>query len=142
MTELDNFIEQNLDRFDNTLIDFLRIPSISAQPERKGDMRAACDFLMKYLSGIGLEPRICETPGHPIVYAEHLKAEGKPTALIYGHYDVQPVDPLDLWHSPPFEPVVKDGIIYARGAADDKGQMMPTSRRYSSRSLKKKQNTN
>ncbi len=124
MTELNDFLEQNFDRFDNTLIDFLKIPSISAQPERKGDMRTACEFLMKYLSGIGLEPRICETPGHPIVYAEHLQAKGKPTALIYGHYDVQPVDPLDLWHSPPFEPVVKDGIIYARGAADDKGQLM------------------
>jgi acetylornithine deacetylase/succinyl-diaminopimelate desuccinylase-like protein len=124
MTDLNDYLGQNFDRFDNTLIDFLRIPSISAQPERKGDMRVACEFLINYLSGLGLKPEIKETPGHPIVYAEHLEAAGKPTALIYGHYDVQPVDPLDLWDSPPFEPVVKDGIIYARGAADDKGQLM------------------
>jgi len=124
MKEYEEYISQNIKRFDDTLIEFLQIPSVSAQPEHKKDIRAACEFLRNYLSTIGFSPRIIETPGHPILYAEHLKAEGKPTALIYGHYDVQPVDPIHLWDSPPFNPVIKDGIIYARGAADDKGQMM------------------
>ncbi|MFH1891122.1 MAG: M20/M25/M40 family metallo-hydrolase [Candidatus Zixiibacteriota bacterium] len=124
MKEHEEYISQNIKRFDNTLVEFLQIPSVSAQPEHKKDIRAACEFLRNYLSRIGFSPRIIETPGHPILYAEHLKAEGKPTTLIYGHYDVQPVDPIHLWDSPPFIPVIKDGIIYARGAADDKGQLM------------------
>ena len=124
MDKYEKYVDQNLQRFDDTLIEFLKIPSISAQPERKGDVRKGCEFLRDYLVGLGLEPKIHETDGHPILYAEYLKAEGKPTALVYGHYDVQPVDPLDLWNSPPFEPVIKDGIIYARGSADDKGQLM------------------
>lgn len=124
MKEHEEYISQNIKRFDNTLVEFLQIPSVSAQPEHKKDIRAACEFLRNYLSRIGFSPRIIETPGHPILYAEHLKAGGKPTALIYGHYDVQPVDPIHLWDSPPFIPVIKDGIVYARGAADDKGQLM------------------
>jgi len=124
MSKYEQFIEDNLKAFDTTLIDFLKIPSISAQPEHSSDMRTACEFLKSYLSKLGLEPRIYETEGHPILYAEYLKASDKPTALIYGHYDVQPVDPLDLWDSPPFEPVIKDGNIFARGSADDKGQLM------------------
>lgn len=124
MDKYEQFIDQNLKRFDDTLIDFLKIPSVSAQSEHKADTRKACEFLRDYLAALGLEPKIYETAGHPILYAEYLKAEGKPTALVYGHYDVQPVDPLDLWDSPPFEPVVKNNIIYARGSADDKGQLM------------------
>ena len=124
MQEYEQFVDQNLRRFDDTLLEFLRIPSISAQPAYKGDVRRACEFLRDYLAGLALDPKIYETAGHPILYAEYTKAAGKPTALIYGHYDVQPVDPLDLWESPPFEPVIKDGIVYARGSADDKGQMM------------------
>jgi acetylornithine deacetylase/succinyl-diaminopimelate desuccinylase-like protein len=124
MSDLEKYLTDNFQRFDNTLIDFLKIPSISAQPDHKDDMRVACDFLKSYLEDIGFGPRIYETEGHPILYAEYSKAEGKPVALVYGHYDVQPVDPLDLWNSPPFEPVIKDGIVYARGAADDKGQLM------------------
>ncbi len=124
MEKYEQFVDQNLQRFDDTLLEFLRIPSISAQPAHKGDVRKACEFLRDYLAGLGLEPVIFETAGHPILYAEYLKAKGKPTALVYGHYDVQPVDPLDLWDSPPFEPVIKNGTVYARGAADDKGQLM------------------
>jgi acetylornithine deacetylase/succinyl-diaminopimelate desuccinylase-like protein len=124
MSDYEEYISQNLKRFDDTLIEFLKIPSISAQPDRRGDVRKACEFLRDYLAELGLEPKIYETEGHPILYAEYLKAAGKPTALVYGHYDVQPVDPLELWNSPPFEPVVKDGVIYARGTADDKGQLM------------------
>ena len=124
MDKYEQFIDENLQRFDDTLIEFLKIPSISAQPEHKNDIRKACEFLRDYLANLGLEPKIYETAGHPILYAEYLKVKDKPTALIYGHYDVQPVDPLDLWDSPPFEPVIKNNIIYARGTADDKGQLM------------------
>jgi acetylornithine deacetylase/succinyl-diaminopimelate desuccinylase-like protein len=103
---------------------FLRIPSVSALPEHAPDCRAAADWLVNALTAAGLEhAEACETGGHPVVYADWLHAEGAPTLLIYGHYDVQPVDPLDLWTSPPFEPVVVDGRMLARGASDDKGQI-------------------
>lgn len=118
------YIEKNYDNFVQTMIDLLKIPSISAQSEHKGDMLSAANFIMKQLSDIGLEPELHETPGHPIVYAEYMKNPDAPTALIYGHYDVQPVDPLELWNSPPFEPEIKDDIVYARGSADDKGQLL------------------
>jgi acetylornithine deacetylase/succinyl-diaminopimelate desuccinylase-like protein len=104
--------------------DFLRIPSISALPEHAPDVRRAAEWLADALRVAGLENvAVEETSFHPVVYADWLHAEGAPTALIYGHYDVQPVDPLDLWTSPPFEPAVVDGRMLARGAADDKGQI-------------------
>ena len=104
--------------------DFLRIPSISALPEHAPDVRRAAEWLADALRTAGLENvAVEETRFHPVVYADWLHAEGAPTVLVYGHYDVQPVDPLDLWTSPPFEPVVVDGRMLARGAADDKGQV-------------------
>jgi len=105
-------------------LDFLRIPSISTLSQHGGDMHAAAAFLVERLTRWGLEhAEVSATPGHPIVYADWLHAEGAPTVLVYGHYDVQPVDPLDLWQRPPFEPRVENGRVYARGAADDKGQV-------------------
>ena len=106
------------------LKDFLRIPSISTLPEHAGDVRVAAQFVADELTRIGMENvRLIETSGHPLVYADHLHAAGKPTILCYGHYDVQPPDPLEEWLSPPFEPTERNGNIYARGAVDDKGQL-------------------
>ena len=121
-------IEQHLDETRDTRLesykDFLRIPSISALPDHAPDVRRAAEWLADTLRSAGLEHvAVEETSLHPLVYADWLHAEGAPTALIYGHYDVQPVDPLDLWTSPPFEPTVVDGRMLARGAADDKGQV-------------------
>jgi acetylornithine deacetylase/succinyl-diaminopimelate desuccinylase-like protein len=108
----------------NELKEWLSIPSISALSEHKGDILASARWLADALTRAGMEKvEIHETKGNPIVYAEHLKAPGRPTILIYGHYDVQPVDPLHLWTTPPFEPDIRDGKIYARGATDDKGQL-------------------
>ncbi len=118
------YIEQNKDRFVSELFDWLRIPSISADSRHKRDVRQAAEFLREKLVSAGVDKvEICETKGHPIVYAERIIDPSKPTVLVYGHYDVQPADPLNLWHSPPFEPVIVDGKIYARGACDDKGQV-------------------
>jgi len=123
MTNPIEFVEANEDRFLSELFDFLRIPSISTDRESAGDVRKAADWLVSHLKEIGLKTvELHPTPGHPIVYAEHLEAPGQPTYLIYGHYDVQPPDPLELWETPPFEPAVRDGKIFARGATDDKGQ--------------------
>lgn len=103
---------------------FLRIPSISTLPDHAGDVRRAAEFLAAELQRIGMDNvRVIPTAGHPLVYADSLHAPGKPTVLCYGHYDVQPPDPLDEWVTPPFEPTVRDGNIYARGAVDDKGQL-------------------
>jgi acetylornithine deacetylase/succinyl-diaminopimelate desuccinylase-like protein len=111
-------------RFLEELKSLLRIPSISTLPEHAGDIRLAAESLARELERVGLEHvRIIETSGHPLVYADWLHAAGKPTCLIYGHYDVQPPDPLDEWVTPPFEPAERDGNLYARGAVDDKGQM-------------------
>jgi acetylornithine deacetylase/succinyl-diaminopimelate desuccinylase-like protein len=118
------YVEKNQAEFVNTLVELLKIPSVSAQSEHKGDMFDCAQFLIKQLEGIGISARIEKTPGHPIVYAEYITNPGAPTALIYGHYDVQPVDPLNLWKSAPFEPLVENGIMYARGSADDKGQLL------------------
>ncbi len=105
------------------LFDLLRIPSVSTLPEYAGDVRRCAEFVAQHLSNIGLKHvEIMPTDGHPVVYAEWLSQPNAPTLLIYGHYDVQPVEPLDLWLSPPFEPTIRDGEIYARGSADDKGQ--------------------
>lgn len=124
MSKVIDYIETNKERFKSELFDLLRIPSISADSNHKNDVKKAAAFLENQLKSIGMEEvRTCETPGHPIVLGKHLKAgPDKPTILIYGHYDVQPPDPLDLWETAPFEPTVRDGKIYARGASDDKGQ--------------------
>ncbi|MGC2400431.1 MAG: dipeptidase [Acidobacteriaceae bacterium] len=111
-------------RFLEELKALLRIPSISTLPEHRGDVRQAAETLARELERIGLEHvRVIDTPGHPLVYGDWLHASGKPTCLAYGHYDVQPPDPLDEWVTPPFEPTERNGNLYARGAVDDKGQM-------------------
>jgi acetylornithine deacetylase/succinyl-diaminopimelate desuccinylase-like protein len=118
------FARQNHPRFLSELKDLLRIPSISTLPEHKGDCRAAAGALEAELTRIGMENgRLIENAGNPLVYADWLHAEGKPTVLVYGHYDVQPVDPIDEWLTPPFEPTERNGNLYARGSADDKGQV-------------------
>ena len=118
------YARQNHERFLDELKALLRIPSISTLPEHADDCRRTAQTLAKELQRIGMENvRLIETKGHPLVYADWLKAPGKPTMLAYGHYDVQPADPLDEWHTPPFEPTERNGNIYARGAVDDKGQM-------------------
>jgi len=123
-SELKAYLERESDLRIASYMDFLRIPSISGISDHHPDCRAAAAFLADDLRAIGMEHvDVSETPGLPMVYADWLHAEGAPTVIVYGHYDVQPVDPLDLWLSPPFEPIVKDGRMLARGAADDKGQV-------------------
>ncbi|MGD0801074.1 MAG: dipeptidase [Terracidiphilus sp.] len=118
------YARQNHPRFLSELKDLLRIPSISTLPENKADCRRAAELLLAELTRIGFEhARLMETEGHPLVYADWLQAAGKPTALFYGHYDVQPTDPEDEWLSPPFEPAERDGNLYGRGTCDDKGQI-------------------
>ena len=115
--------QQHKERFLNELLDLLRIPSISARSEHKPDMIRCAEAVKQHLLQAGAtKSEIYETEGHPVVYAEKFIDASKPTILVYGHYDVQPADPLELWHSGPFEPVIKDGKIFARGSADDKGQ--------------------
>ncbi|MEQ1857974.1 MAG: dipeptidase, partial [Longimicrobiales bacterium] len=111
------------ERFRAELYDFLRFPSVSAKSEHDGDTRRTADWLAARLSAAGLTSEVIETAGHPIVLAEWRGAPGAPTVLVYGHYDVQPSEPLDEWLSPPFEPTVRDGRLYGRGTADDKGQL-------------------
>ncbi len=118
------YITSNKDRFLSELFDWLRIPSVSADSKHKADVRKAAEFLKEKFIAAGVDKvEIAETKGHPIVYAEKILDPSAPTVLVYGHYDVQPADPLNLWHSPPFEPVIKNDKIYARGACDDKGQV-------------------
>jgi acetylornithine deacetylase/succinyl-diaminopimelate desuccinylase-like protein len=124
LEKLDRYFTNQREKHLEELNDFLRIPSISALSEHKTDMQQAAEWLVNSLTKAGLENvAIDETDGHPVVYADWLHAEGKPTILVYGHYDVQPVDPLELWDSAPFEPEVRDNKLYARGASDDKGQV-------------------
>ena len=119
-----DFINLHRDRYVEELKDYLAIPSISALPQHQPDVRRCAEWTAQELERIGMQNvRLIETPGNPVVYADWLGAAGAPTMLFYGHYDVQPVDPLDLWTSPPFEATVRDGEIYARGSADDKGQI-------------------
>jgi len=121
---IDSFVKQNEERFLDELKDFIRIPSISTLPEHVEDIEEAARFVAKSMATAGLENiEIIPTGKHPLVYADWLRAPGKPTVLCYGHYDVQPPDPVELWHTPPFEPTVRNGNLYARGAVDDKGQM-------------------
>ena len=124
MEKIINYIDQNKARYQKELFEILRIPSVSADPERTGDVRRAAEWTKAKLASIGCEARLCETGGHPIVYGEWLKAPGKPTVLFYGHYDVQPPDPLDQWTTPPFEPTVRGESVHCRGSADDKGQYL------------------
>ncbi len=119
-----SYIQQNQDRFLSELFDLLRIPSVSADSAHKGDMRITAEFIKEKLLKAGVDKaELCETAGFPVVYGEKIIDSKLPTVLVYGHYDVQPPDPLDLWESPPFEPEIRDGKIFARGACDDKGQM-------------------
>jgi acetylornithine deacetylase/succinyl-diaminopimelate desuccinylase-like protein len=126
---VNDFIHSNKDRFLNELLDLLRIPSVSADPKFKNDVFAAAEFVKNSLEKAGADTvEICQTAGYPIVYGEKIIDPALPTVLVYGHYDVQPADPYELWDSPPFEPVIKntkihpEGAIFARGSADDKGQ--------------------
>jgi acetylornithine deacetylase/succinyl-diaminopimelate desuccinylase-like protein len=123
MKEWQVYQEKNKDRFLNELLALLRIPSVSADKAHAADMKICAAAVLQRLVEAGADnARLYETAGHPIVYAEKIIDANKPTILVYGHYDVQPADPLELWHSGPFEPVIKDGKIFARGSADDKGQ--------------------
>ncbi len=124
LTEIRQVVETNKAQYLEQLFDFLRIPSVSADSSHKPDMLRAAKFVRDSLQAAGLTAcRLYETPGNPVVYAELVVGADKPTVLVYGHYDVQPPDPLALWDTAPFEPVVKNGHIYARGACDDKGQV-------------------
>src|SRR5919107_3617268 len=124
MNNVIDFINTNRDRFVEELKTYLAIPSISALPQHQADVRRCAEWTAEELRRIGMQNvRLIETPGNPVVYADWLGAPGWPTILFYGHYDVQPVDPLELWQSPPFEATIRDNEIYARGSADDKGQV-------------------
>ncbi|HRP61508.1 MAG TPA: M20/M25/M40 family metallo-hydrolase, partial [Vicingus sp.] len=130
MNQIKNYIQENKERFINELIDLLKIPSISADKAYSNDVVKTAEEVKKRLIEAGAEHvEICPTAGYPIVYADKIIDTNLPTVLVYGHYDVQPADPINLWDSPPFEPIIKkttlhpDGAIFARGACDDKGQM-------------------
>jgi acetylornithine deacetylase/succinyl-diaminopimelate desuccinylase-like protein len=121
---MNTYIENNKQRFLDELFDLLRIPSVSADSKYKADVLKAAEFIKQKLIAAGADKvELCETTGYPIVYGEKIIDPSKPTVLVYGHYDVQPPDPIELWESPPFEPEIRDGKIFARGASDDKGQM-------------------
>ena len=117
-------IDGRRQQFEADLFELLRIASVSADPAFAPQVREAAAWVQKGLANIGLKAELIETDGHPIVYAESPPVPGAPVALVYGHYDVQPPDPLDEWTTPPFEPTVRDGKVFARGATDDKGQML------------------
>lgn len=124
MSHIKNYIEANKQRFLDELFELLRFPSVSADPKYKNDVLKTADYIAEKLKTAGANNvEICPTAGNPIVYGEKIIDPTKPTVLVYGHYDVQPPEPLELWHTPPFEPTVRDGKIFARGACDDKGQM-------------------
>lgn len=123
MSQINTYIAANKDRFLNELMELLRIPSISADPKYKNEVLCAASAVKEKLIAAGAENvELCPTPGYPVVYGEKIINPSLPTVLVYGHYDVQPADPIDLWTAPPFEPTVRDGKIYARGSCDDKGQ--------------------
>ena len=124
MASLDEYLEQHRDEFEEDLFELLRIPSVSADSRHAEDMVRAGQWVADHFLKLGFETEIYPTEGHPIVYAESPAVEGVPTVLVYGHYDVQPEDPKDDWITPAFEPDVRDGNVYARGATDDKGQML------------------
>src|ERR1700744_1256281 len=123
MQPIRQYIEQNKQRFLDELFELLRFPSVSADPKYKPEVLKTADYVAKKLKDAGADKvEVCQTAGYPIVYGEKITDPSKPTVLVYGHYDVQPADPLELWKTPPFEPTIRDGKIYARGACDDKGQ--------------------
>ena len=124
MDSIARYLEDHRDDFLEDLKSVLRIPSVSAQPDRRADVARCAQHIAERLRRLGMtRVEVMPTAGHPVVYAEWLGAPGKPTVLLYGHYDVQPAEPLELWHTPPFEPTLRDGKLYARGAVDDKGQV-------------------
>ena len=132
MSQAELFVRSNRQRFLNELKEFVRIPSVSSQPKHALDVKRCAGWLANHLRQIGLENvRVIDTPRHPIVYADWLHAPAGPTVLVYGHYDVQPVEPLNEWRTPPFEPTVRDQNLYGRGACDDKGQLFAHLRRSS-----------
>lgn len=118
------YLNQNKDRYREELFDYLRIASISAQKEHAGDMRTAAEWTRDRCRAAGLRAEVVDTPGHPAVIAEGEQKPGRPTVMVYGHFDVQPEGDLKLWHTGPFEPTVRDGMIICRGSADDKGQLL------------------
>jgi acetylornithine deacetylase/succinyl-diaminopimelate desuccinylase-like protein len=123
-TKVAAYCEEHRDRYLDELKRLIAIPSVSADPAHAGDVRRCCERLVARMSEIGLESRVLETGGNPLAYGSWLQAPGKPTVLIYGHYDVQPADPEELWETPPFEGTVRDGKIFGRGSVDDKGQVV------------------
>lgn len=124
MPRIDEYLQAQRERFERELCELLRIPSVSADPQHAADMDRAAEWVADQLRRLDFATEVVRTPGHPLVFAESPRVEGAPTALVYGHYDVQPPDPLDEWTSPPFQPTRRDGNLYARGATDDKGQML------------------
>jgi len=124
MPKLDQYLEDQAERFVQDLCQFLRIPSVSADPDHRGDMRRAADWVADQFRRLDLTTEIVETSGHPLVYCQSPPVDGAPIVLVYGHYDVQPPDPIEQWVSPPFEPTIRGVNIYARGATDDKGQLL------------------
>ena len=124
MISWETYLDEHRNQYIKELLEFLCIPSISSLPEHKQDVQRAAEWLVARMKTAGIESvRVMPTGGQPVVYGEWMHASGRPTVLIYGHFDTQPADPLDLWDSPPFEPMIKDGRIYARGATDDKGNL-------------------
>jgi len=124
MSHIKDYLEANKQRFLDELFELLRFPSVSADSKYKGDVLKTADYIAEKLRSAGADQvEVCPTAGYPIVYGEKIIDPSKPTVLVYGHYDVQPPEPLELWHTPPFEPTVREGKIFARGACDDKGQM-------------------
>lgn len=124
MSKIDGYLEQHRDRYERELCELLSIPSVSADSTYRDDVRRAAAWMVEQFGRLKFAVELVETDGHPIIYAESPAVPGAPCVLVYGHYDVQPPDPLDEWKSPPFEPAIRDGNVYARGATDDKGQML------------------
>jgi len=124
MSSIDEYLESGAERFERDLCEFLRIPSVSGDPARREDVSRAADWVAEEFRRLGFATEVVPTAGHPLVYAESPPKSDVPTVLVYGHYDVQPPDPLEQWTSPPFEPTRRQGKIYARGATDDKGQVL------------------
>ncbi|MDO8994960.1 MAG: M20/M25/M40 family metallo-hydrolase, partial [Daejeonella sp.] len=123
MQDIRRYVGENKQRFLDELFELLRFPSVSADPKFKADMLKTAEYVAEKLKSAGADTvEICATAGYPIVYGEKIIDNSLPTVLVYGHYDVQPPDPLNLWHTPPFEPTIRDEKIYARGSCDDKGQ--------------------
>ena len=125
MTSIDDYVRSQRERFEEELFEFLRIPSVSTESRYRGDVRRCAEWVAERIRELGVSSvRIVDTAGHPLVYGEHHVSDDVPTVVVYGHYDVQPVDPEELWDSPPFEPTVRDGRVYARGSSDDKGGVL------------------